>query len=503
MRSPLVLITVCAVLIASAARPLDGQIVRGQVVDSVTSRPVPGSVVLLLDVFGNDVARTVADAEGLFLINPPGAAEYRLRVESEGYRSSTFPPFVAKTNEVHGFMLLVASLTPAPDTPTVAEVISELCAERTVEPGQGVLVGFVRNAETQAPVADARVSGSWSALNGALASMLAAGDRPKAGGAVASDSAGVYVACGVPGRTRIVLHAALGDLLSDFVEVRFDSGGVFIDGAFNSTEQSLWRLDFALASAEQRTGVVTGTVLDAATLHPLEGATVEVPETGLQATTGSAGSFRLAQLPAGPVTLSVRQPGFRPMSYEVVLSHRDTVTLATETFALETLPTELDPVVVEAERTSTRRPLTEFWERREAGGGSFITRQEFEKQGNPQKPTDVLRRMRGIRVRGNSNYGKPLANVDPERGWGLDQRRFVIETRRGLTRTFGGRGSVECPPLIYLDRMYLGDALTVVIDDILPLIDVEAIEAYSSAATLPPQLNRTGSTCGVIVFWTR
>ena len=161
MRSPLVLITVCAVLIASAARPLDGQIVRGQVVDSVTSRPVPGSVVLLLDVFGNDVARTVADAEGLFLINPPGAAEYRLRVESEGYRSSTFPPFVAKANEVHGFMLLVASLTPAPDTPTVAEVISELCAERTVEPGQGVLVGFVRNAETRAPIADARVSGSW------------------------------------------------------------------------------------------------------------------------------------------------------------------------------------------------------------------------------------------------------------------------------------------------------------------------------------------------------
>lgn len=29
------------------------------------------------------------------------------------------------------------------------------------------------------------------------------------------------------------------------------------------------------------------------------------------------------------------------------------------------------------------------------------------------------------------------------------------------------------------------------------------IEYYAGAASVPPQYNRTGSTCGVIIFWTR
>ena len=32
---------------------------------------------------------------------------------------------------------------------------------------------------------------------------------------------------------------------------------------------------------------------------------------------------------------------------------------------------------------------------------------------------------------------------------------------------------------------------------------IEAVELYSSAATIPMQYNGTGSACGVILIWTR
>lgn len=501
MRSRIMLIAALTMSTVLTLPPLDGQIVRGQVMDSIMFLPLSGSMIVLIDGAGADIARTVADNEGLFLINAPGPAQYRLRVESAGYRTSTFPLFALGSSEVKWFMLLIASVAPLPPAPTIDGYVDEYCAEGTMQPGQGVIVGIVRNAETATPVANASVLAWWPTVGGVLADLARGVDLSSASGETNTDSAGAYVACGVPVRTPLTFHAASGDLLSDFVELRFDSGGVFVDDDFHVTTQSVMRQDFDLMSTAQHTAAVAGTVEDAGTRAPLVGAMVEIVGTTLQTTTAANGTFTLRGLPAGAANLAVRHPGFRAAIRKVELTHGDTIVFAQGALRLDALPLELVPVVVEAERPVTRRPLAEFWERREAGGGAFITREEFENQGNPQKPTDVLRRMRGIRIRGNSNYGKPLSNVSPK-GYGLDHRRVVIETGRGTTRSFSVV-KYGCPPLLYLDLMYLGDATTVSIDDILPLVNIEAIEVYSSAATVPPQLNRTGSTCGVILFWTR
>ena len=45
--------------------------------------------------------------------------------------------------------------------------------------------------------------------------------------------------------------------------------------------------------------------------------------------------------------------------------------------------------------------------------------------------------------------------------------------------------------------------LEIDIDAAVPLVDVEAVEAHSSIATLPSDFNRVGAQCGVIAFWTR
>ncbi len=165
---------------------------------------------------------------------------------------------------------------------------------------------------------------------------------------------------------------------------------------------------------------------------------------------------------------------------------------------LEALPLQLDPVQVEGAPASTRRPLAEFQLRRESSGGSFITREEFLKMGNPTVPTDVLRRMFGVRVLRNPNALSGGCPPCTYARWLVRMRRtesrasFVMASRRG-----------GCPPLLFVDGRYMGTVDDNDVDQILSVNEIEAAEAYASAATIPAEFNRTGSVCGVIAVWTR
>ena len=64
-------------------------------------------------------------------------------------------------------------------------------------------------------------------------------------------------------------------------------------------------------------------------------------------------------------------------------------------------------------------------------------------------------------------------------------------------------GDGNCFPIIFIDRMFVGNTSMVVVDQIAPPEQIEAIEFYASIAGLPPEFNRRGATCGVLVFWTR
>ena len=121
-------------MLFAASAPLHAQIVRGQVVDSVTQVPLAQATIALIDRDGAEQARTVTDDEGRFLLRAPAAGEFHLRVELEGYRSSTFPPFALTTTEMKAFMLLIADLAPPPNPVTPAEVIGEVCPAGTCTP---------------------------------------------------------------------------------------------------------------------------------------------------------------------------------------------------------------------------------------------------------------------------------------------------------------------------------------------------------------------------------
>lgn len=71
-------------LIACAIR-LDAQTVQGHVIDSVTSAPVQGLELVLLDAEGDTVAVTTTNSEGRFTLSAP-AGTYSLRCRCIGHK---------------------------------------------------------------------------------------------------------------------------------------------------------------------------------------------------------------------------------------------------------------------------------------------------------------------------------------------------------------------------------------------------------------------------------
>ena len=145
-----------AVVAPSLSDPLAGQIVRGQVMDSITGAAVAGSTVALLDARGSTIASTRTDAAGLFLVRAPDPGSYRLRVQGSAYHTSTFPPFELQGEELLSFGLLVRPTGDPPESLTDEEIIDQVCPDG-VPDGQPVIAGFVRDAATNEPVPGARI----------------------------------------------------------------------------------------------------------------------------------------------------------------------------------------------------------------------------------------------------------------------------------------------------------------------------------------------------------
>ena len=88
---------VAALLSCLALTPLtgsaDAQVVRGSVVDSVTSRPIGDFTIQLIDSAGASVAAALARPGGRFTLHAPAAGTYRLRVLRIGFRRTQTEPF--------------------------------------------------------------------------------------------------------------------------------------------------------------------------------------------------------------------------------------------------------------------------------------------------------------------------------------------------------------------------------------------------------------------------
>jgi outer membrane receptor protein involved in Fe transport len=208
-------------------------------------------------------------------------------------------------------------------------------------------------------------------------------------------------------------------------------------------------------------------VLSSTDDRPLSGAQVLVEGITVRGITDRSGFLRINQLPSGPRTVTVRYLGYAAMD-EVISLVPGRPTRLLVRMGIE--PIALAPVQVRSRRSIL--VSRGFFDRQRFGQGTFITRQEIV-DTNPRYMSDVLRRTSGIQV-GSSTFGsRPPAYIR------------------------GGAG--RCPIQYFVDGAL---AYNFNIDEVLPG-DVEGLEIYRGAATIPPGFNKGTAACGVILIWTR
>ncbi|MGH7638401.1 MAG: carboxypeptidase regulatory-like domain-containing protein, partial [Gemmatimonadaceae bacterium] len=81
------------VVVLAAARVLDAQTVRGEIVDRATGRPAAGVVVQLLDAADGAVAQGFTDGRGQYRLTSPAPGAFRVRTLRIGFRPATSQTF--------------------------------------------------------------------------------------------------------------------------------------------------------------------------------------------------------------------------------------------------------------------------------------------------------------------------------------------------------------------------------------------------------------------------
>jgi hypothetical protein len=159
--------------------------------------------------------------------------------------------------------------------------------------------------------------------------------------------------------------------------------------------------------------------------------------------------------------------------------------------ALAEGPIALDEIVVSAERGLARLRDMGFYQRRTVGIGEFIDREMIDEK-NPQRPSDLFRTMAGV----------ALVQMEPGRYAIASRRGFTGFGLSGVGGDLGGavsRRQGACLMDLYVDGVRYERRQ---IDDF-NSDWIEAIEVYNGLSEIPPQYNRTGSFCGVVLVWTR
>jgi len=194
----------------------------------------------------------------------------------------------------------------------------------------------------------------------------------------------------------------------------------------------------------------------------------------LAARSDDVGRFVLRDVPVGKVELSVRRLGFEPSAFVLTVPADRGDTLA---LVLDVRPLRIDGVIVNGTDMKRLVALEEFYRRRAAGGGWFVTRAEIEAR-QPSYLSDVMRGLAGVQV------------VRLARNGGSTVRFLASRSSRR-----------DCPPQFWLDGQRLENFE---LDDVSPR-DVEGIELYQGPGTTPMQFAHNVGTrgCGTVIIWTR
>ena len=203
----------------------------------------------------------------------------------------------------------------------------------------------------------------------------------------------------------------------------------------------------------------------------IEGAEVIDILTQTKALTTKTGTVSLGFLGDSGSLIRIQKIGFRPQTMVVAMAPTDTLPI---TVVLDEVGTVLPTVFTTDSSPRYVSPgLRAFEERRKQGFGQFITEAELRKN-------DSKRMTNMVRTLSNVNLACPRGGL-----------------RRGECWAVGARSG--CPLVVYLNGAVSTD------NDLekLQVSEFGGVEYYPGGATIPPQYNKTGSACGVLLLWTR
>lgn len=457
---------------AAAPAPAAGfATIRGSILDSLHDAMLQGA---LVRVEGSN-REAITDATGLYRIDSVPSGMRRLTVIHPLLDTLGISLVTQPLNLIAGETRIVEVAVPSSET-----LVGLMCpaARRTL--GPAALVGFVRDADTEAPAQGAKVSLLYFESD-----PLGLKKTPRVREQQIGPD-GRYRICGLPEKMSGKLQVFRNGVQTGEVPVELGtsaSGSGTSDQILAMRSMSISSTEQVVASAATPNDTsakpkklvrgkarVSGRILNKYG-QPVVGARVELQNTGAATKTRSNGEFTLDSLPSGTQTLEVRQLGFSPTEVAVELSSGtpQDVTVKMSDYV---------PVLSEMRVTAQReRGLSDvgFSDRKRSGMGYYLDADQL-KMRQTNQFSDMLRTVPGIRVQpsGDGSTNVITSSRDPTGGC--------------VTFYVDGAPWQQMTP---------GDLDTYVRPE-----EVAALEVYNGSTT-PAQFQSAGqSGCTTIVIWT-
>jgi hypothetical protein len=438
-------------------------VINGFVLDSMSNLPLSGATVVMVGT--THQATTDAGGRFHFVLDTVPDGVYTLGFFHPTLDSLGITPPTQRVEARRGSPVFVQLAVPSMRT-----ILRFVCPDSTVAAGNGVVMGVVRDAATDAPLASARVVVMWTGLSFSTGEALKV---PKAVSALTSQD-GSYKACGVPTGGSVSAQAHGKTANSGWIQIDVPLGGVALrDFLIGTRPPVVARTDTGgppPPPAPLGTAVLVGTV-HGTNGKPLPAAQVMLLGTRLITRTNEDGKFRLTGLPAGTQSVEVREIGYGPRRFAVDLLPAKETRLAA---VLDERATVLKAIEVTARKGSN---LPGFESRRKMGMGTYLTETDI-KERQPIAFTDIFRGLPGVQVM-----------------W--DGSEYLIQMSRASNT------GMQCPVQWYIDGapfMASGSDM----DAVLQPDQIVGIEVYKGPSETPPQFQGAdGGNCGTIVVWTK
>jgi len=438
------------------AAPAGLSALKGIVIDSVHGAPLQGATVV---VEGTGRKSTTTD-QGQFLIDSIPAGKHRVVVahpllDTLGISMRT-PEYSFVAGTTHDIDLFI----PGGD-----KLASILCNPIMRQRGPAVMMGFVKDPDTNAPATGAKVSLVFNVTD-------IVGRKSVTVREATVDSTGLYHICGLPadmsGKVQVFRNGvSSGEVpveVANNIAVRAFSVAQHQTVVVVKTDSSGKVKRIAKGSAR-----VTGKVVDK-NGRPLSGARIQLQGGGDVAISKANGDFTLDSLPSGTQAIEVRKLGYAATDVPVELSSnqpaKTTVTMGDFVPVLETMKVEA--------AANAGLSKVGYLERKQTGMGYYLDGNQINHQS--MAFSDVMRVVPGLRI-------SPAG----------DGRTYVIQDSRDAT---GGCVNFWVDGTQW-QTMSPGD-----IDQYVRPDELVAIEVYHGSGT-PVQFTSPGqSGCATIVAWT-